>query len=168
MPAQPASCGRPQADRPTARLPAPHRPARADNSWTDSPKAVSLSQATITGILDRLEKRDLITRERDHDDRRRINISLTKQGSDLLIDAPIPLHQSFSKRLAELPEQEQEKVDTVLREIVEMMEAEDIEAAPMLSVGLMTAEEREVAALLSHDDPRDDEPSSSIPGDPLT
>ncbi len=124
-------------------------------------KSVSLSQATITGILDRLEKRELITRERDNKDRRRVNLALTKAGRDLLIDAPMPLHQTFANRLAELPEEQQKRIDGVLREIVEMMEAEDLEAAPVLSAGLMTAEAGDVAAFLSHADRKTDEPTSS-------
>lgn len=123
-------------------------------------KSVSLSQATITGILDRLENRKLITRERDKKDRRRVNLTLTKEGRDLLIDAPMPLHQTFANRLAELPEAQQESIDRVLRNIVEMMEAEDLEAAPVLSAGLMTAEANDVAAFLSHEDRKEDDPSS--------
>jgi len=124
-------------------------------------RSVSLSQATITGILDRLEKRGLITRDRDKKDRRRVNLALTGKGRDLLIDAPMPLHQSFAKRLAELPEVEQERIDSVLREIVEMMEAEDLEAAPVLSAGLMTAEANDVAAFLSHQEHEKDDPTPS-------
>jgi DNA-binding MarR family transcriptional regulator len=123
-------------------------------------RSVALSQATITGILDRLERRKLITRERDKKDRRRVNLALTKEGRDLLIDAPMPLHQTFANQLAELPEEQQERIDSVLREIVEMMEAEDLEAAPVLSAGLMTAEANDVAAFLSSEERKEDDPSS--------
>ena len=38
----------------------------------------------ITGILDKLERKDLIIRSRDFDDRRMVSISITEAGKDLL------------------------------------------------------------------------------------
>jgi len=40
--------------------------------------------ATMTGIVDRLVERDVITRQRDPDDRRALRVSLTEKGTDLL------------------------------------------------------------------------------------
>ena len=47
-------------------------------------RAVSLSQATVTGILDRLEGRGLIARQRSQSDRRRVHVSMTGAGENML------------------------------------------------------------------------------------
>jgi DNA-binding MarR family transcriptional regulator len=97
--------------------------------------AVSLSHPTVTGILDRLERRELITRTRLKSDKRRVLVELTHEGMQLASASPTPLHQRFAKRLSTLPREEQAKIDAVLRNVVEMMEAEDIEMQPFSSAG---------------------------------
>lgn len=94
-------------------------------------RRVSLSPATITGIIDRLEKRGLITRERSLEDKRKVEIALTAEGRDIAEQMPPPLHETFSRRLQELPAQEQEEIDRVLAKIVDMMEAQEFSAEPL-------------------------------------
>ena len=98
-------------------------------------KEVSLSQATITGILDRLENQGLVKRQRDERDRRRVNVRLTERGKNLASAAPVPLQDKFLSSLSQLPEENRAIIDTVLKQIVSMMEAGDIDAAPMLQSG---------------------------------
>jgi len=98
-------------------------------------RAVSLSQATITGIIDRLHAQNLLTRERSEQDRRRVNVELTTRGEELVDSLPSPLQERFATRLAQLPEGNQQVIDTILKQIVEMMEAEELEAAPVLQAG---------------------------------
>jgi DNA-binding MarR family transcriptional regulator len=45
---------------------------------------LSCSRATVTGVLDSLEKRELVERTPHRDDRRKITVRATQQGSDLL------------------------------------------------------------------------------------
>lgn len=45
---------------------------------------LDVSQASATGIVDRMEQRGLVTRERDGDDRRVVRVSLATQGEDLI------------------------------------------------------------------------------------
>lgn len=96
-------------------------------------RAISVSQATITGVLDRLERPGLIQRRRDARDRRRVVVELTAAGEDAVRDSPPPLHERFMVRLAALPERQRQEIDRTLRKIVAMMEAEDVEAAPVLA-----------------------------------
>lgn len=96
---------------------------------------VSLSKATVTGILDRLEARGFIRRSRSTDDRRRILVDLTPAGRELLDRAPTPLQQRFAGRLAGLQDAAQAEMDAVLERIVCMMEAEDLDVAPLLAAG---------------------------------
>jgi DNA-binding MarR family transcriptional regulator len=91
---------------------------------------ISLSHPTVTGILDRLEKRELCVRIRQTDDRRRVLIELTEEGKRLAEIAPAPLHQRFADRLTNLTSEEQARIDQVLSLVVEMMETEVLEVDP--------------------------------------
>ncbi len=96
-------------------------------------RGVALSQATITGIVDRLELHGLVTRRRSSEDRRRVVVELTAAGREVVATSPPPLHEAFMVRLAELPQRKRQEIDRVLRQIVQMMEAEEVEAAPVLA-----------------------------------
>ncbi|MFT7288029.1 MAG: DNA-binding MarR family transcriptional regulator [Halieaceae bacterium] len=95
--------------------------------------AVSLSQATITTILTELEKRGLLLRERSETDRRRIHVLLTSEGRDVLLAAPKPLQDNFAARFAAVPSWEQHQMLSVLQRVAVMMDAEKLDAAPLLS-----------------------------------
>ena len=97
-------------------------------------RAISLSQATVTGILDRLLKRGLVRRERSEEDRRRVIVTLTSSGKELARTVPSPLQERFAERLAALPDENRAVISTVLQQVVRMMEAQDLDAAPVLDV----------------------------------
>jgi DNA-binding MarR family transcriptional regulator len=96
-------------------------------------RAASLSQATITTILTNLEKRELLLRSRGTTDRRRVHVALTDAGREVLAAAPKPLQESFSARFEALPRWEQYQLVSVLERVAAMMDAEDLDAAPLLS-----------------------------------
>lgn len=96
-------------------------------------REVALSQATITGIVDRLSHRQLVTRSRTSSDRRVVTVELTAAGRALIDVAPSPLQERFVARLHGLAQREQENIRDTLAQIVEMMDGEDIEAAPVLA-----------------------------------
>jgi DNA-binding MarR family transcriptional regulator len=98
-------------------------------------KAVHVSQATMTGILDRLEQQSLVQRTRDGVDRRSVTISITVEGTDLLKQAPSLLQDHFRERLAGLKPAEQMSILKALQQIAEMMGAADLSAAPILVSG---------------------------------
>ena len=94
--------------------------------------AVQLSPATVSRILDRMENSGLIVRERRSDDRRKVGLSLTDAGRQKAENVPTPLQEQFSQRLQALPDHEQAQLLGTLQKIVEMMEAADLDAAPLL------------------------------------
>ena len=116
-------------------------------------KSVHLSQATMTGILNRLEKRGVIERERSGSDRRSVVIKLTNQGEQIIEDAPSLLQDRFRRELLTLQEWEQTQMLSTLQRIASMMDAEDIDASPVLAVG-------EVSSSVAHPKP---ETSNSPP-----
>lgn len=95
-------------------------------------REVNLSQGTVTSILDRLEKRALIERIRSHTDRRKVYVTLTEEGKVQLSSAPTLLQERFIERFVELKDWEQYQILASLQRLAEMMDAQDIDAAPVL------------------------------------
>ncbi len=101
----------------------------------DLASEVSLSQATVTNILDRLERRGYVYRERSQKDRRKVHACLTEAGVQVLKDAPMPLQDQFARQFSNLHEWEQTMIIASLQRIAHMMDAQDIDASPVLDVG---------------------------------
>jgi DNA-binding MarR family transcriptional regulator len=103
----------------------------------DLAQRMSLSQATVSTILDRLEDRGLVTREKAPQDKRRVNLKLTERGTEVVKDAPLPLQNRFVERFSALPEWEQSQITAALQRIAHMMDADSIDAAPVLDLGAL-------------------------------
>jgi DNA-binding MarR family transcriptional regulator len=104
---------------------------------------VALSQATVTGIIDRLVSRQLVVRERSTKDRRVVTVRITGAGRRLIEEAPSPLQESFVEELTRLPQAEQHQIRDILNRVATMMGGGTIEAAPVLttSPAALSAEE---------------------------
>ena len=89
--------------------------------------AVALSPATLTGILDRLEVRGLVSRERRPEDKRRVLVSLTTIGRQMAQELPSPLQDRFKERMTELPPEEQASIRSALASVARMMDAAEID-----------------------------------------
>lgn len=98
-------------------------------------KEINLSQATVTTILDRLEKRELVYRVRSQQDKRKVNAYLTDAGREMLDSAPTPLQAHFIERFRSLPDWEQSMILSALQRVAHMMDAEHLDASPFLDVG---------------------------------
>lgn len=95
-------------------------------------KLVHLSSSTVVGIIDRLEQRGWVMRERSLKDRRQILIHTTETGRELLSSVPSPLQDRLEKGLGALPAKEQVELATAIERIVELLEVPDFGAAPLL------------------------------------
>lgn len=102
---------------------------------------VALSQATVTTIIDRLEARGLVTRQRSTVDKRVVHPALTALGESMLEQAPTPLQDLFRTQFAALEEWEQSMIVASLQRVASMMNAEDIDASPILHVGVADEQE---------------------------
>ncbi|WP_210397741.1 MarR family winged helix-turn-helix transcriptional regulator [Motiliproteus sediminis] len=96
---------------------------------------VSLSQATVTTILNRLEDRQLVERVRSQVDKRVVNARLTELGRETLNTAPPLLHEQFIERFESLEDWEKTQVLSALQRVATMMDAESLDAAPLLDIG---------------------------------
>ncbi len=96
---------------------------------------IHVSPSTVIGILDRLESKGLIRRNRDLKDRRLVWISLTEQGKVLVSNAPSPLQDSLAEAIRKLPEAELVMIVESLERIVRLMQMHKSVAAPTLEKG---------------------------------
>jgi DNA-binding MarR family transcriptional regulator len=94
---------------------------------------VQLSAATVSRIIDRLARAGLVSRERRSKDRRRVCLSLTDAGLDRYRNLPTPLREHFIQRLMDLPGEERADLLDALRRIAELMDAHDLDPAPILT-----------------------------------
>jgi len=111
-------------------------------------RAVHLSQATVTGILDRLQRRGLIERRRGEADKRKVHVWLTPAGRRALDRSPPLLHENFLEAFGRLKDWQQTQILSSLQRVVAMMEAETIQAAPLLTPGPMNRTPEETQSFL--------------------
>ena len=104
-----------------------------------TPKAIAneivLSQATVTSIVDRLEKRGLVQRAKSATDKRSVKLSLSEEGASQLEDAPDILQTEFLRKYRELEAWERQMLIAAVSRIAAMMNAEDLDAAPIMTSG---------------------------------
>jgi DNA-binding MarR family transcriptional regulator len=112
-------------------------------------KSIHLSQATLTGILTRMEARTLVSRARCDSDRRVVIVELTEKGRAVLESAPSLLKDQFRHELLKLQEWERTQMLATLQRIAAMMDAEEIDAAPVLAAGAATASPEDVSQFLN-------------------
>ncbi|CAA0120823.1 HTH-type transcriptional regulator MgrA [BD1-7 clade bacterium] len=113
---------------------------------------VSLSQATVTTIFDRLEKRGFVFRERSTEDRRKVHAYLTDEGVEVLKTAPTPLQEQFSRQFNDLQEWEQTMIIASLQRVAHMMDAEHIDASPVLDVGTLDRQNHQADNRVGYND----------------
>lgn len=117
-------------------------------SVSELARSVNLSQATVTGILDRLERKDMIFRERSQVDRRRVLVSPTAAAAQVLAGAPPLLQEHFVASFKRLPDWEQHQILSSLQRIVALMEAGHVAAGPILTTGPLDATPEKTEAFL--------------------
>jgi len=86
-------------------------------------KHADLSPATTVTILDKLESRGLVTRQRSAADRRIVHTALTERGAQILRDAPPLFDWMFSKSFANLSQADQHKIIEAFRTVADLLDA---------------------------------------------
>ena len=95
-------------------------------------KNISLSQATVTSILDRLEQQGFACRKRSEDDKRKVYICLTPKADQILESDPTILQEDFMKNLHSLPDWEKHMLIASLQKLSSMMGNTDILDDPLI------------------------------------
>lgn len=114
-------------------------------------RTISLSQATVTSILDRLEKQGLVTRVRSQSDKRKVCIQLSNRALEILDATPNPLQEEFTDQFESLAEWEKLSLISSLYRIAGMMNADRLNSPPVLSPGNLDASHNELGDYLDYD-----------------
>lgn len=110
----------------------------SEKGWS-TPKAIAqrmgVSQATMTALIDKLERKGMVTRQRSERDRRQTDIVITELGASAIDEAPDALQQIFVRRFEALEDWEQAQIIASLERVASMLDAHEIDAAPVLDWG---------------------------------
>ncbi|MFC4351711.1 MarR family winged helix-turn-helix transcriptional regulator [Fodinicurvata halophila] len=98
-------------------------------------RRMGVAQATMTALVDRLAAKGMVERRRSESDRRQTNIFITEEGRAAVRKAPDPLQQRYVKQFEALEDWEQAMIVASLERVASMLDAEEIDASPVLDVG---------------------------------
>jgi len=90
-----------------------------------------LHPATVVGILDRLELKGLVLRNRSRGDRRAVNLVLTEQGKDLVAKAPEVARAMLVKGLEALSDEEFFRVVGAIELVAQILGGEPASPQPV-------------------------------------
>lgn len=96
---------------------------------------MGVSQATVTALVDQLDKLGLTERQRSSTDRRQLHVLLTDAGLTALREAPDALQQHFVTGFHALHDWEQAMLVASLERVAAMLNAQGIDASPLLTLG---------------------------------
>ncbi|MCE2929257.1 MAG: MarR family transcriptional regulator [Candidatus Caenarcaniphilales bacterium] len=83
---------------------------------------VHLSPSTMVGIIDRLEVKNLVIRERSKDDKRQVRIRITEEGKKIAKKSPLPLQEELLESLSKLPEIQQKNLSKALKLLASILD----------------------------------------------
>ena len=87
----------------------------------DLSKALSIHQSTASNMLDKLEAKGLIRRDRSGPDQRVVQLYLTTKGSELLSDAPRPAQGAVQDALKYMSDEELKCLKSGLDALISQM-----------------------------------------------
>ena len=97
-------------------------------------KFLNLNSSTVSGIINRLEKKGLLARLPKSGDKRVVNIALTSGGDKLLSTIPSLLHEQLSEKLQKLDDAKLKKVEESLETLITLLDIEQVEASPLITL----------------------------------
>jgi DNA-binding MarR family transcriptional regulator len=86
-----------------------------------------VKSSTVTGVVDRLEKKGFAERMRNSPDRRVITIQLTEAGKKLAQNAPPPIQQKVVDALKQTENAKKEQIVRSLNMLTGMLDIQDLE-----------------------------------------
>lgn len=98
-------------------------------------KRMHVAPATVTAIIDKLERAGHVSREQSQTDRRQTHIVLTDQSRRVLEHAPDALQQKFATDFEQLEDWEQAMLVAVLERVAAMMDGTNADRGAVLYPG---------------------------------
>lgn len=109
-----------------------HKSPNYQSTQGEIRKFLNLNSSTVSGIIDRLEKKGFVARLPKLGDKRTVNIALTTAGDKLLNGVPFLLHEQLSEKLSKISESELNKIQEGLDALIELLDIEEVEASPLV------------------------------------
>jgi MarR family transcriptional regulator, organic hydroperoxide resistance regulator len=91
--------------------------AFGDLSLSELSDKIRAQNSTVTGIIDRMERENLVTRERSKEDRRVVYIKLTTKGRELAREIPVEPMEVFKSALETLSQQEMKDLLRIMTKV---------------------------------------------------
>lgn len=102
------------------------------NSQNNIRQFLNLNPSTISGIINRLEKRGLIARLPKTGDKRVSMITLTSAGDKLITNIPPMFDERLTDKLSSLPESKVQQIEDGIQLLIDLLNIGEIEANPEL------------------------------------
>lgn len=94
---------------------------------------LNLNASTVTGIINRLEKKGYIARLPKLGDRRITSITLTVAGQKLLDRLPPLMQEQLMEKISELPQEKVDHINSGLDELINLLNIKGVDASPVLT-----------------------------------
>ena len=95
---------------------------------------LNLNSSTVSGIINRLERKGYIARLPKRADKRTTHIVMTSKGSELLKRTPHLLHEKLSQKLEDVPDNQYSSINEALDLIVDYLDIDGVDASPVITV----------------------------------
>ncbi len=95
---------------------------------------IKLNASTVSGIIRRLANKGLVEKKPNEFDRRSTYVVLTNKGLEILNASPTTLQERVTARLSDLSDDKIEELHRNIDLLVRIMGAEDLEAAPVITL----------------------------------
>lgn len=92
---------------------------------TELAAVLSIHRSTCSNMLDKLENKDLICRDRSKSDQRTVHLHITEKGTALLASAPYPPQGKLSSTLAKLSPRQLGNLEESLHDFIDALHFDD-------------------------------------------
>lgn len=86
----------------------------------DLSKHLFLSHGTVSNLINRMQSKGYLYREKNPSDRRNVYIVLTAKGADILKDLPLPLESKVERKLLSLSDEQRNEIGSSVKILVEL------------------------------------------------
>lgn len=87
-------------------------------------RIVALTNSTVTGIVDRLEKQELLQRTRTSSDRRQIHLKMTEKGIRFLMEIPTPVPEQFIQGIHDFSDEEVDRIVWAVDQLADLLKTD--------------------------------------------
>jgi DNA-binding MarR family transcriptional regulator len=94
---------------------------------------LNLNASTVSGIINRLEKKGLVARLPKFGDKRVVNISLTPAGYSMINAIPSLLHEQLAEKLHTLEKTILHRIEESLDTLIALLDIQSLEASPLIT-----------------------------------